>query len=207
MRTLDAGETFQFGLTLIGDGIVAFPYVLQGLRAMGEAGFGLRQRAPGEFEVQRVVACNPYIAAEQVAYEAGRQTVYAPGLPVKQEQISAYGSMLSSSELRLELKSPLRLVANGSLVRNVSMEIVMRRLLRRLTDLHAGFGSAPLEADFEALLRVAQRCAPFPMKRNGWTWKAGAAGAPDGRRLAGWLEVSALAAIRHRSTPTWAGCR
>jgi hypothetical protein len=154
-RALEAGETFQFGLSLIGDAIVAFPYVLQGLLAMGEAGFGLRQRAPGRFAVARVIASNPYIAAEQTVYEAGRRTVYAPSLPVRQEQISNYAATLSPSEVCLELKSPLRLVANGTLAHHPGMETIVRRLLRRLTDLHAGSGAGQLQADFAGLVQAA----------------------------------------------------
>src|SRR5712691_1923999 len=85
-RTLTADESFSFGLTLIGEAANAFPYVLQGLLTMGEAGFGLRQRAPGTFHLERVVAANPFIAAEQTVYERGRSSVFAPALAVTQAQ-------------------------------------------------------------------------------------------------------------------------
>ena len=156
-RMLDSGDPFSFGLTLIGSAEMAFPYLLQGLQAMGEAGFGLRQRAAGTFEVERVLAQNPFIAAEQTVYERGRATVYAPGLPVSQAQISAYASLLSASSLRVELRSPLRLVVNGSLARRLTMAVLTRRLLRRLTDLCRHFGGGPLEANFESLLAIAER--------------------------------------------------
>lgn len=154
-RNLEAGGDFRFGLTLIGDAVSAFPYLLQGLRAMGEAGFGLRQRAPGTFQIERLVAVNPFIAAEQVAYGRGRATVYAPALGVRQEQVSAWVSAFPADRLGLELKSPLRLVSGGSLMRQPSMGVLMRRLLRRLSDLCAQFGPRPLEADFPGLLASA----------------------------------------------------
>jgi hypothetical protein len=154
-RLLGAGEPFRFGVTLIGDAATAFPYLLQGLLAMGEAGFGLRQRAAGTFTVEQVIACNPYIAAEQTAYLRGRATVYAPALPVSAAQVSAYAAGLPGDRLSLELRSPLRLVADGALVRRLTMTVLMRRLLRRLSDLSRLFGAAPLQADFGALLQTA----------------------------------------------------
>jgi hypothetical protein len=155
-RSLGTGGVFSFGLTLIGDAATAFPYLLQGLQAMGKAGFGLRRLAPGTFTLERVVARNPYIAAEQTAYERGRPTVYAPALPVSAAQVSAYATCLPSEHLSLELRSPLRLVADGKLVQRLTMAVLMRRLLRRLSDLSRLFGGAPLQADFGALLQAAE---------------------------------------------------
>src|SRR5581483_11465201 len=61
-----------------------------------------------------------------------------------------------AEQLCLELRSPLRLVADGRLVQRLTMAVLMRRLLRRLSDLSRLFGSAPLEADFAALLAAAE---------------------------------------------------
>lgn len=155
--SLEPGQPFSFALTLIGDAVSAFPYILQGLQAMGEAGFGLRQRAPGTFAIERIVASNPYLAAEQTVYQQGRATVYAPALPVRQEHISAAAAFLPSDRITLALRSPLRLVNKGQLVRELSMEIVMRRLLRRLTDLTAAFAPQPFQADFGMLVQAAAR--------------------------------------------------
>ncbi len=155
-RSLGARAPFSFGITLIGDAAAAFPDLLQALQAMGEAGFGLRRYAPGTFTLERVVAHNPYIAAEQEAYARGRAMVYAPALPVSAAQVNAYASCLPGDHLSLELRSPLRLVADGALVRRLTMAALMRRLLRRLTDLSRLFGGAPLVADFGALLQTAE---------------------------------------------------
>ena len=154
-RSLAAGEPFTFGMTLIGDAANAFPYVLQALFGMGEAGFGRKDRAPGRFQVERVVALNPCIAAEQTVYQRGRSAVFAPALPINQASISAAVSLWPADNLTLELRSPLRLVAGGALVRQVSMEVLMRRLLRRLTDLSTHFSPEPLQAGFAALLKTA----------------------------------------------------
>ncbi len=155
-RLLAAGAPFSFGVTLIGSAANTFPYLLQGLLAMGAAGFGQRQRAPGTFAVERVIARNPYIAAEQEAYARGRATVYALALPISAAQVNAYAAGLPAEQLRLELRSPLRLVADGRLVPRLTMAVLMRRLLRRLSDLSRLFGGAPLAVDFAALLSAAE---------------------------------------------------
>lgn len=156
-RTLGPGERFSFGMTLIGDAAGAFPYLLQGLLAMGETGFGLRDRAAGTFRVERVLGLNPAIAAEQTVYQRGRPAVFAPALAISQRQISAAAALWPPDRLTLELRSPLRLVQNGQLVHELSMTALMRRLLRRLTDLSALFSSSPLQADFSALLSMAEQ--------------------------------------------------
>jgi hypothetical protein len=151
-RTLGAGEPFSFGLTLVGDAAAAFPYLVQGLRAMGEAGFGLRERAPGAFQIDRLLALNPFIAAEQAVYQRERGAVYAPALPITSAQIRAAAALWPADQLTLALRSPLRLVQNGQLVRELSMTAIMRRLLRRLSDLSAQFSREPFDADFVGLL-------------------------------------------------------
>ena len=157
-RALETGESFSFGVTLIGDALTAFPYLLQGLQAMGEAGFGLRSALggrPGSFVVQRIVALNPAIAAQQTVYEKDRAAVYAPMLPVDHQQITMASGLMSRDQLTLELRSPLRLVTRGALVHELRMAVLMQRLLRRLTDLCAHFSPSPLETDFAGLLQSA----------------------------------------------------
>lgn len=157
-RTLyEPGDHFSFGITLFGDAAELLPYVIIGVRRMGEIGVGNRYRAPGRFIIERIEATNPFSGDAQEVYRHGENLVRRPGLAITHETVMASCRHLNAhSAVTLELMTPMRLVANGTLVKRPTFPIFMRRLLRRLTDLtctatgtHPGF-------DHEALLRQAK---------------------------------------------------
>jgi hypothetical protein len=157
-RTLyGPGDHFSFGVTLFGDAADLLPYLIIGVRKMGEVGVGNRLRAPGRFAVQRIEAIAPFSGNTQEVYLQGNDMVRRPQMPVTHEVVlSSCGPLNSLSALTLDLLTPTRLVANGVLVKRLTFPVFLRRLLRRLTDLtRTAMGSHP-GFDYEALLRQAE---------------------------------------------------
>jgi len=157
-RTLyGPGDRFSFGVTLFGDAADLLPYVIIGVRRMGETGVGNRYRASGRFVVQRIEAVDPISDRTQEIHRQGESLVRRPSMPVTHEIVlSSCRSLNSTSGVTLELLTPTRLVADGALVKRLTFPLFLRRLLRRLTDLtrtatggHPGF-------DHEALLAQAE---------------------------------------------------
>ena len=66
---------------------------------------------------------------------------------------------LHSDSLRLSLKSPLRLLCNGSIMHRFDFAAFFRSQLRRCSSLCAYYGSGELELDFYALSLAAQNVA------------------------------------------------
>lgn len=157
-RGYDPGARFEFGLSLFGTAIALFPYLVLGVQRLGEIGFGNRQRAPGRFELAEIWAHNPVTGQAQRLHERGHPTVAAPKLPVDHDQVlaRAVASGPRPGSVRLRLVTPLRLVQAGSLVHELTFDALLRRLLRRLTDLAGRFGAGPPDLDYPALLDRAR---------------------------------------------------
>lgn len=151
------GDALSFGVTLFGEAADLLPYVILGVRRMAEVGIGNRQRAPGKLALERIDAVNPIAGVTQEVYRQGQEMVRRPDIPLTHQDIlTACETMPSPSQTTVELLTPTRLVLDGSLVKELTFAVFMRRLLRRLTDLtrtatggHPGF-------DYQALLEQAE---------------------------------------------------
>jgi hypothetical protein len=163
-RVVGPGETFAFGITLIGDeALRLLPYLVLGLRRVGDVGLGralpqadgaLRR---GRFAVEALTAINPFTGARRAVMRAGDALVTLPDVPVTHAQVAAWCAARGEVErVTLRLRTPLRLVVGGALVQEggLTFAALLRRVCRRLTDLaraYAGVNSI----DFRALLAGA----------------------------------------------------
>jgi hypothetical protein len=153
-RTVAPGETFKFGITLIGDeALRLFPYVALGLRRMGDLGLGRALPRRGCFAVERVTAVNPFLGTRQTVLRAGDDLVTLPEAPVTAAQIAAWCAARGTvHRLTVRLRTPLRLVVNKELVKRLTFEALLRRILRRTTDLARSFGEGVPPVDYADLL-------------------------------------------------------
>lgn len=153
----EPGNRFSFGVTLFGDAADLLPYIIIGVRRMGDLGVGNRYRAPGRFVLQRVEAVDPIRQRSQEIYRHGESLVRRPKISVTHEVVtSSYPPLSALSRATLKLLTPTRLVADGVVVKRLTFPVFVRRLLRRLTDLtRTATGSHP-GFDHEDLLRRAE---------------------------------------------------
>ena len=157
-RRYEPGIRFEFGLTLFGSAIALFPYLLLGVQRLGEIGLGNRRHAPGRFELAEAWAHNPVTGQARRLYERGHPAIQSPDLPVTHDQVLARAAAypVPPASVRLRLLTPLRLVQAGALVHQVTFEALLRRLLRRLSDLAGQFGEGPPALDYPALIAQAR---------------------------------------------------
>lgn len=89
-------------------------------------------------------------------------------------------NMVHSDSIRLSIRSPLRLLTNGSIVRRFDFATFFRSQLRRCSSLIAYYGSGTLDFDFVALSKLAQYVAVFDEKihytQPDWSRKLNKAG-------------------------------
>lgn len=156
-RTVAVGETFSFGVTLIGaEALQLFPYLALGLRQVGAAGLGRATPRRGRFEVERVVASNPFSGERKTVLRAGDDLVTLPDRPVTASQVEAWCAARGEVQrLTVRLRTPLRLVVEKQLVKRLSFEALLRRVLRRATDLARSYGGGVPPLDFAGLLSQA----------------------------------------------------
>lgn len=155
-----AGETFSFGLTLIGSAVPLFPYLVMAAQGIEASGLGRRlaenDGRRGALRLARITARNPLTGERQVLYERDRPQVQAPGLPVTAADIAAYAAALPAHRLTLRFLTPLRLIDNGRLVQRFDPRAFTMRLTRRLNDLIAAYGDGPL-IDHVPLIELSRR--------------------------------------------------
>lgn len=151
-RVVQPGERFTFGLTLIGEqALRLLPYLVLGLRRVGDIGMGRSVVADGategtprrgRFQVEALVQVNPFSGARQTVMRVGDALVTLPDAPVTHAQVLAWCAARGSiSRLTLRLRTPLRLVVDGRLVQRITFPVLMQRVCRRLTDLERSYGA------------------------------------------------------------------
>lgn len=178
----EAGDTLSFGITLFGQALPLFPYVILAIQHMGELGIGNRNRVPGRFLLREAWVVNPLTGVEKRIYSQATGAVSVPDLPVTYQDVVRYSASLPQDRIRLDLLTPLRLVVEGALVHELSFRPLVQRLLRRLTDLYHQCCGEELTLDFAGLLRQA----------------AGVMVAED---RTSWLDISSYSRRLQASTP------
>jgi len=158
-RRYAPGAELTFGLTLIGQAALLFPYLVMAAQAIEQAGLGRPLAANGGrrglLRLTQIAAVHPLTGARQPLYTAGRGQVQAPGLPVTADDVAAYAAALPSDRLTLHLLTPLRLTEKRDgatrLVHRFDPQPFFARLAWRLDELARAYGGGPRAIDRDAL--------------------------------------------------------
>lgn len=179
------GQSFEFELTTFGRALNHFPYALLGVEEMGRAGLGAQRR--GAFQLEEVWAVNPLQGRQEAVYVRSRgRTVRPPNLPVGEEDIRGEMTALladgAAARVRLEMEAPMRLVAEGRLVKpdSFSFRVLFGRLLERVTALGQRYAGTPPPREVPDLLR---RASEVRAAENRLVWRELARGSSRQGRL------------------------
>lgn len=168
-RRFAPGETLTFGLTLIGQAALLFPYVFMAAQEIERSGLGRRLDANGgrrgALRLDAIAALDPLTGARAPLYARGQAQVQAPGLPIDGAAVAAYAATLPADRLTLRLQTPLRLTEKRDgqtrLVHRFDPRPFFARLAWRLDELARAYGAGPQVAghgappDVAAHVRVA----------------------------------------------------
>ena len=155
--TLDPGDDLGFDLLLFGTGIAFFPYLAlaaQGLRRLG------RVDDPSQghnIALADIWAVNDLTGHASRLVRRAEPTFNLPMLPIDHQHVLAYAATLPREEITVRLRTPLRLVADGSLLRRLHFASLFRRIVRRFSDLSLAYGGGLPGLDFSPLLAQAER--------------------------------------------------
>ena len=167
---LPADACWTFGLTLFGPAAELFPYVVLSRQRLESNGIGIRSESGRRGRVC-VVRIASITSREPV-------TVFAPGLPristpapcPARELIALRAAELPAERLRLRFDTPLRLKAEGEILRTFRPAVFIHRILERWEGLRReyatpgtfellgplrGLPANPAAADPRALLAIA----------------------------------------------------
>lgn len=134
----------RFSFTLIGRAQNLLPYLARAVQVMGDIGVGKRR---GKFKLLRIAEYSPLIDAERTLMMANREP-RQPTLQVTPKRISDEASQYENQDtVRLELITPLRLIADEHLVKTPDPTVFMRRLLERCQSMAQYYGESKTTVD------------------------------------------------------------
>lgn len=144
----EVGETFAFGITLLGEGINYLPYMVMAVGNMGEVGVGQKDSAKrrGQFALERIDAVNPFSGEILPILGPDDNMVYTETVPLVPEQILATADLLafdlaqSDNLLRIDFLTPTRILKNKQVCKQPDFFSLGKQVVLRLLDLCAQHG-------------------------------------------------------------------
>jgi len=135
------GEPFAFGLTLFGDGLQFFPYVVLAAAEMGRVGVGQGRRdGYGRFALSAIWAFDPLTGRREQLLAASETLVRVPQVLVTWSAVAPVAEQMAArlshgGDLALHFLTPLRLVEDRQLFEVPDFGVFFQRLLLRIDDL------------------------------------------------------------------------
>ncbi len=146
------GNNLTFGLTLFGEALNLFPYVVMALRQAGPYGLGKKlpqstangQYRRGRFDLYQVQAINLLSGETQSVLEPADTLVNQPALPVTAAQINTEAQHIldglpPDQLITLHFKTPTRLIHQKQLHKTPDFSVLFHRLLDRLDALNRAY--------------------------------------------------------------------
>src|SRR5581483_10323799 len=141
---LNAGDVFEFGLTLFGSAQQFLPYFILAVPEMGRIGIGPGR---GKFELVRVWALNPLTGESECLFGENGNVVRAPTLVVNHAGVihNAECRMPNAqfenqkSKIEIQFLTPMRLIDNAHTAKLPDFATLFVRLLERLDELEQQF--------------------------------------------------------------------
>jgi hypothetical protein len=164
------GERFQFGLTLFGQAVNLFPYLVLAVPRMGNDGIGRKldhgERGTwhrGRFVLRSISEVNPLTGVRRTLMGEGQQMVQTPQHPVTSGQVQntteqvAQRMQANGGQLSLRFLTPTRIVHEKKLMHEPHFRPLFQRLLERVNELQRTFGQAVDPPAWQELLALADQ--------------------------------------------------
>lgn len=192
-RQYAAGDGLEFGLVLVGRGIDFLPYFLFGFERLGEAGLG---RELAKARLERVEALAPFAPIGLPIYQDGRvlETANLPllnlaELPTRAEALPA--------DLRLELRTPLRVKAQGAYIEQLDLGAIAQAACWRVGALSVFHGPGLWRPDYRTVVETARavRVERAEMRWVDWERTSTRGGDRRQMKLGGLVGTASLRAV------------
>ncbi|KXK15174.1 MAG: hypothetical protein UZ15_CFX003002876 [Chloroflexi bacterium OLB15] len=128
--TYHRGQQLVFGVSLVGQARDLLPYLARAVDWMGDVGVG---RGRGRFRLTGIYEVNPLLDAKRLLMDGNQ--VFSPTLAVTAPRVAEIADMLDVERITLHFLTPARLVADGKLVKQPDLAVLIARLLERCQNL------------------------------------------------------------------------
>lgn len=173
--TYQPGDKITFDVLLVGEAADLFPYVVLAFDRLAYEGLGRRidhgdGRSPrrGTARLVQIDAVHPLTGTTQPVLRPNSRTVEVPSLPIRHSDVLVAAERLPvRGEIRLRFLTPMRLIADGQLVRTPHFQPLLQRQLERIRSLVKAFSGE--EVPFQiAELRDLARSVVLGEDRTEW---------------------------------------
>src|SRR5215471_17393729 len=162
------GETLTFGWTLIGKGADYLPYFIYAFERLGER-YGLG-KGRGRFLVESVCWLTPE-DEPIVIYRGAEKTLQSTFRLLNVHELAGRTVAGLGDSLTLRFLTPTRLVYGGSLTDSLHFHVLLRVLLRRLSNLAYFHCGTDLQLDFRGLIAAAERIQTVSSRLRWYDWE------------------------------------
>lgn len=186
------GEGISFGLTLIGKGADFLPYFIYTFERLGERrGLG---KGRGRFAVESVTWLSPegeevqiYKGTEKILRNVFRPITVQNLPPLHFPLSTVHSSSLHSALVTLHFLTPTRLIYAEALTATPEFHILIRTLLRRLSNLAYFHCGGELDLDFRGLIAAAEQIETVHSDVRWYDWERYSARQDARMKLGGFI--------------------
>jgi len=148
--TYAAGDSLEVGLTLFGDMVSNLPYFIYAFEMMGEDGLGVsREKGLSGFILESVsTEAGPIYDSKTKKMLSSIESVVL--------EVGAGKPQGRPSQLSLHLLTPLRIKHQNSFARELTFQLFVRAMLRRISSMFKYFGGVEPDLDYSGLVHRAQ---------------------------------------------------
>ncbi|NJN19109.1 MAG: CRISPR system precrRNA processing endoribonuclease RAMP protein Cas6 [Oscillochloris sp.] len=150
---IEAGESLEFGLTLIGRGIEYLPFFLFGFVRFGEMGLGIKR---AQAVLEQAATLNGWSATGTPLYRDGVMLADSNALPLIDRATVKERAAALPDDLRLTIRSPLRIKHQGAFLQQIDPAAIVRAICWRLSVMSIFHGSGPWDHNYRDVVSAAE---------------------------------------------------
>ncbi|MCM8817651.1 MAG: CRISPR system precrRNA processing endoribonuclease RAMP protein Cas6 [Candidatus Omnitrophica bacterium] len=179
-RFYDKGSKFNFGCIVIGRMVEYFPYLVLGIKKMGEKGIGIKGHR-GAFKLLKIRSKN------KIVYDGEKEVLREFRYP---EKIKCPTSSIEN--LTLRFISPTRIKADGNLINGLPFPLLIKTLLRRISLLKKNYcQDSQLNLDYNTLIEKACKVEVISCNLRWYDWERFSTRQKTAMKLGGFIgEIS-----------------
>lgn len=162
----NTGDELTFIINLFGYSQKLLPYVIESWRYIEDIGLGSTR---GTFKLKEVWLDNDIAGKSKRIYASYEDTVKNVEIKVTGNDINDYINIFDENRIKINYISPILMKYKGSFVNDVTFDILMRNLFRRLTSLSHFYGDERLDIDFGSYLERAEK--QVTVKKDNTEWE------------------------------------
>ncbi len=159
------GNKLQFGMTLVGRAIDYLPYFVYAFVLMGKNGIG---KGRGRFVVLRIHALDETGEKAEKLYE--NDTLSSPRTVLDFTKAQELSRRYDPEKITIHFKTPLRMKYDGRLTDTPEFHVLVRVLLRRLSNLLYFHCGQKVDLPFKELIQQAESVATVENATGWFDW-------------------------------------